>query len=257
MINFNNSKFFSKPFVHCVFEEIFLEKDYNSLVENFPSLDQMEKMYDPKGENKFNKFQLSSRNHSKKFNKVMMKNKFYKKVTDYLLSDFFLENLVNNLKKQNIEFGVTFRKNSYKRKFFDVIKNFLPGFILKPKEVLNVVVEFSAIPSNQGYLKPHSDGPAKLASIVIPIRDEKWKDEYNGGTNLLEPRDEKRVFNVKNNTLEFEETKIIKVIDFKKNQMLIFPKTFNSLHSVGPLKGLDKNYYRKSLTLNLEKKIII
>ena len=67
---------------------------------------------------------------------------------------------------------------------FDLLK-ITPGYFIKPKEILNVVLEFSAIPINGGFLKPHSDGLSKLASIVIPIRDQKWNDEYKGGTNLL------------------------------------------------------------------------
>ena len=60
-----------------------------------------------------------------------------------------------------------------------------------------------------------------------------------------------------NKTLEFEETSILKTVEFKKNQMLVFPKAYNSLHSVGPLKGSDEKYFRKSLTLNIERKIIL
>ena len=173
------------------------------------------------------------------------------------MSDFFLEYLIKILKKNNIEFGIPIRKKSKKRIVFDLLKKITPGYFIKPKEILNVVLEFSAIPINGGFLKPHSDGPSKLASIVIPIRDQKWNDEYKGGTNLLKPNDEKKTFNVVNNTLEFEETSILKTIEFNKNQMLVFPKSYNSLHSVGPLNGNDKNYFRRSLTLNIEKKIIL
>ena len=257
MINLEKSNFFVNPYTHCVFENIFSENDYDDLVKNFPDIGEMVKMEDPKNNNKFNKYQLSSRNHKIRFNNFLKKNIICKKISDYLLSDFFLEYLIKILKKNNIEFGIPIRKKSKKRIVFDLLKKITPGYFIKPKEILNVVLEFSAIPINGGFLKPHSDGPSKLASIVIPIRDQKWNDEYKGGTNLLKPNDEKKTFNVVNNTLEFEETSILKTIEFNKNQMLVFPKSYNSLHSVGPLNGNDKNYFRRSLTLNIEKKIIL
>ena len=257
MINLEKSNFFIDPYTHCVFENIFSENDYKDLVNNFPNIDEMVKMEDPKKNNKFNKYQLSSRNHHKKFRNFLKKNTFCKKISDYLLSDSFLEYLIDVLKKNNIEFGIPIRKKSKTREIFDFLKKIIPGYFIKPKEILSVVLEFSSIPIVGGFLKPHSDGPSKLASIVIPIRDQQWDDKYKGGTNLLKPNDENKTFNMVNKTLEFEETSILKTIEFKKNQMLVFPKAYNSLHSVGPLKGSDEKYFRKSLTLNIERKIIL
>jgi hypothetical protein len=257
MINLEKSKFFADPYTHCVFEDIFSENDYEDLVKNFPDVDEMVKMEDPKKNNKFNKYQLSSRNHEIKFKNFLKKNFFYKKISDYFLSDIFLEYIIHILKKNNIEFGIPVRKKTKTRIIFDLLKKIIPGYFIKPKEILNVVVEFSAIPINGGFLKPHSDGPSKLASFVIPIRDQEWDNKYKGGTNLLTPIDQNKVFNMVNNTLEFEETSILKTIEFKKNQMLVLPKAYNSLHSVGPLNGTNEKYFRKSLTLNIEKKIIL
>ena len=82
----------------------------------------------------------------------------------------------------------------------------------------------------------------------------------NGNQSFVEEQtylaQSEKMFLYYNKTLEFNETNILKVVDFNKNQMLVFPKTYNSLHSVGPLKGDSKNYYRKSITMNIEKKII-
>ena len=186
----------------------------------------------------------------------MKKNQTLNSLCKYLLSYEFSNYLLEKLLQNNIAFGIPNRKKTFSRKIYDIIKKLLPGFLLKPKEIINVVVEFSSIPVNEGYLKPHSDGRSKLASIVIPIVDSEWKPEFCGGTNLLEPKDDKNVFNVINKTLDFDETNVLKIVEFNKNQMLVFPKTYNSLHSVGPLKGNNKNYYRKSIIMNIEKKII-
>ena len=53
-------------------------------------------------------------------------------------------------------------KKVKKEILFDLLKKITPGYFIKPKEILNVVLEFSAIPINGGFLKPHSDGPSKF-----------------------------------------------------------------------------------------------
>ena len=99
MINLEKSNFFVDPYTHCVFDNIFSENDYDDLVKNFPDIGEMVKMEDPKNNNKFNKYQLSSRNHKIRFNNFLKKNIICKKISDYLLSDFFLEYLIKILKK--------------------------------------------------------------------------------------------------------------------------------------------------------------
>lgn len=79
MINLEKSNFFVDPYTHCVFYNIFSENDYDDLVKNFPDIGEMVKMEDPKNNNKFNKYQLSSRNHKIRFNNFLKKISFVKK----------------------------------------------------------------------------------------------------------------------------------------------------------------------------------
>jgi len=257
MINIDNISFNFDPFPYGVAKNIFSKIHYSELVKNFPKISDMSRIEEKDNLTlKFNKFALSSRNNPVKFNSVINKNNTYKDFCNYLLSEQFKNYLINILKKNNVDFGIN-TNSTIKKKIKKILTYIFPFSILKPTQEIDIVVEFSSIPSNGGFLKPHTDGQHKLASIVIPIVDNDWKKEFNGGTNLLRPLDETKTYNLLNNTYEFEECFIVKTIDFDPNQFLIFLKTYNSFHSVGPLKSNVSNHYRNSITLIIEKKFKI
>jgi hypothetical protein len=258
MLDLKNFKFEYEPYPHGVAHSIFDNQTYKDLIDNFPDVKKLKMLkdkYEHKVENKFNKFALSSRNDPVLFFDLISSNNVYKKLVNYLLSYDFKINLLNILIKNNINLGVVPKKDNWKKSLRSFLLNFIPYNILRPVQDIDVAIEFSAIPIHGGYLKPHTDGPHKLASVVIPIIDDNWQDSFNGGTNLLKPKDNTRLYNILNNTYEFEECNIIKTIKFNPNQLLIFLKTYNSFHSVGPLNGKQEGFYRKSITLNIEKKI--
>lgn len=258
MLNLKDFKFEYDPYPYGIARNIFDNQTYKDLVKNFPHVSKLKMSKDKyryKVENKFNKFSLSSKNDSELFFDLIKKNEIYVRLVNYLLSYDFKINLLNILLNNNINFGITPKKNSWRKLLRNFLLNFIPYNFLKPAQDIDIAIEFSAIPINGGYLKPHTDGPHKLASIVIPIVDEYWQDFFNGGTNLLKPKDNRKIYNLLNNTYEFEECDIIKMIQFNSNQLLIFLKTYNSFHSVGPLKGKELGIYRKSITLTIEKKI--
>ena len=60
-------------------------------------------------------------------------------------------------------------------------------------------------------------------------------------------------YNFLNQTVPLSDTKEIKYIDFLPNQMLMFIKTHNSLHSVGPVKStnMTKSLNRKSINVSI------
>jgi hypothetical protein len=258
MLNLNEFKFEYDPYPYGIARNIFDNQTYKNLVKNFPHVSKLKMLkdkYEYKVENKFSKFALSSRNDPELFFDLIKNNDVYSNLVNYLLSYDFKINLLNILFNHNISFGITPKKNSWRKSLRSFLLNFIPYNFLKPVQDIDIAVEFSAIPINGGYLKPHTDGPHKLASIVIPIVDDYWQDSFNGGTNLLKPKDTRKIYNLLNNTYEFDDCEIIKMIQFNSNQLLIFLKTYNSFHSVGPLNGKEEGIYRKSITLNIEKKI--
>ena len=59
-------------------------------------------------------------------------------------------------------------------------------------------------------------------------------------------------FNLYNKTVPFEDTEEIREMPFRKNQMYMHVKTFNSLHGVGPIQyNNDSPIYRKSISMFL------
>jgi hypothetical protein len=105
-----------------------------------------------------------------------------------------------------------------------------------------------------GSLLPHTDNPEKLITIVISMVGEgEWPAEYGGGTDVLEPLDEKLTFDRLNDRRpDFDESEILQTYPFQSNQAVVFAKTFNSWHCVRPMMGPDDQVWRRSLTINIE-----
>ena len=55
-----------------------------------------------------------------------------------------------------------------------------------------------------------------------------------------------------NYVVPFEDTEMVREIPFNENQLCIFIKTHNSLHSVGPMEKYNKEtIMRKSINFNI------
>jgi len=50
----------------------------------------------------------------------------------------------------------------------------------------------------------------------------------------------------------FEEMEVLDTFPFTPNQAVLFIKTFNSWHSVRPMRGNGSKAMRKTLTINIE-----
>ena len=112
--------------------------------------------------------------------------------------------------------------------------------------------EFSMLKGDGGYLLPHTDSPSKVITLVLTIcKKNEWNLSYGGGTDINEPLDKRKYFNYLNEQLKFEEVKVLKTVEFEPNQIMLFIKTFNSLHSVSPIKA-PENTLRRTLTINIE-----
>ncbi len=154
-----------------------------------------------------------------------------------MASENFFQKLNNKLIENNIDLKLDYFKKKF---FFKKIKH-------------KFYFEFSSIPCNGGYILPHTDSPKKKITCVIPIissSEKKISGINKIGTSLLVATEDKYKFNFYNKTVPFDATKEEKYIEFLPNQMFMFIKTYNSLHSVGPIQSIEKEYnYRKSLTI--------
>jgi hypothetical protein len=113
--------------------------------------------------------------------------------------------------------------------------------------------EFSMLPADGGHIKPHTDAPNKLITLVIPmLRAGEWDPAHGGSTDMLKPKDMSYNFNHINSYLEFDQVERGRRFPFEPNQCSIFIKTFNSWHAVYPMTGHGSPAMRRTVTLNIE-----
>lgn len=110
--------------------------------------------------------------------------------------------------------------------------------------------EFAAMPANGGYLKPHTDIASKVITLVIPIVGVgEWDQSWCGGTDVLVPKEGQTPPQDYEAPLEAFDR--VHTYPYLPNQAVIFVKTDNSWHSVGPIQG-PAGVFRRTLTVNIE-----
>jgi hypothetical protein len=242
MINFKDSEFFYDPYPYAIIKNIFEKEIYDELKKEFP--DSNDEKFDTSGNSKkkdmgkFNKFQIDNFK-SKNFNNVIKNRKTSKLIYNFFKSEKFI-NIIDEFLISNHVNIKLIKKQNYWQSFFK--KNF------------NIYFELSSIPCDGGFIAPHTDAPRKIITCVMPIVDKEEISNLKGvGTSMLEATNIKYKYNFLNQTVPLSDTKEIKYIDFLPNQMLMFIKTYNSLHSVGPIKStnLTKSLKRKSINVSI------
>ena len=255
MLNLNNYNYSHQPFPYIICKNIFNDKIYSDLIQNFPNIE-LFKDLSLIDKNKFKKYCLSPRNNKFNFNKFVSTNSTYKEFYKYIKSQAFKEKLINEflIQKVNIDFGIKLNKKNNLKK---IVKDLLNFKWPLPEQNFKITMEFSLLPTDGGFLAPHNDGTDKLTSIVIPIINKEEENFFRNGigsTSLLEIKDKNKIFNIVNNTYTFDDVNIVKNINFERNNMLIFFKTYNSLHGVYPIEKHETYIERRSITINIEKK---
>ena len=98
--------------------------------------------------------------------------------------------------------------------------------------------EFSSMPVTGGNIRPHTDHPSKVVTMVIPIlRQNEWNEDYGGGTSVVWPKDRTSSYNLTNTYLDFDEVDCVRTYPFEPNQCLVFVKTYNSCLPPGWMRG--------------------
>jgi hypothetical protein len=114
--------------------------------------------------------------------------------------------------------------------------------------------EFSILRGDGGHLPPHTDSPSKVVTLIVSmVRPGEWNPAHGGGTDMLVPRDFSRAFNETNEAADFDEMQVVHTYAFQPNQVILFVKTYDSWHSVAPIRAGDPNVLRRTLTINIEK----
>lgn len=242
MINLNNHKYFYDPYPHVLFENVFEETFYENLCKEFP-IDKKFENFDLDKQNKLKQKKFVLNDNNPLFKKIINEKKNVKDLYTYLSNENFKNKILDLLEKNFISIP---KNNS---------QSFLKKLYYKFKSIKKFGFEFSMISSDGGFIKPHTDGSDKLISFVMPIiENDNFSEIKNSGTSILKPLTDKYKYNYSNQTVPFEATEEVRQIPFNKNQIFLFIKTHNSLHSVGPMiNPSDKAIMRKSINFFLYK----
>jgi hypothetical protein len=112
--------------------------------------------------------------------------------------------------------------------------------------------EFSALPTNGGSQRPHTDSPRKVVTLVLSLmKDGEWHPCWGGGTSICTPKDKSLYSNYSNQYLDFDDVEVIDTFPFLPNGCVMFVKTDVSWHCVSPINLPADTPIRKTVAISL------
>ena len=246
MLNFESINFDYEPYPIGIAQNAIAPADYAEMVASFP--DQAAFKAKP---GKGVKYALSHHNHGASYHAFVKKHPVWQRFYDHIKSPGFIDQTLATLRGKNIDLGL--QRRPLKDRAVESFKAFKKGAPIPHHPKLSARFEFSAMPTAGGSIRPHTDNPTKVITMVISIlEDGEWDPAMGGGTAVVRPKDPKRIFNYMNGYLDFDEVEVVKTFPFNPNQCIVFIKTYNSWHAVWPMTGDDPLRLRKTLTINIE-----
>ena len=248
MLSFDQAEFRYEPFPIGLARGVLAADHYLELVAAFPDLELMKRL-----RGNTDKLSLSEKNHSLRYRRFVRSNPLWRDFHAYVKRHGFIGDILKMLRARHIDLkldsAATSATGAWARVLAAVIRGRPPYDLTR----LSARFEFSIVHGDGGCLKPHTDTPKKLITLVISMIDEgEWPPEYGGGTDVNRALDVRNAYNYANRSLEFSDVEILHTYAFEPNQCVIFVKTFNSLHSVRPIHA-PADALRKSLTINIER----
>jgi hypothetical protein len=239
------------PFPIGVAPQFIAPDHYQRLVDHFPEMNSFGTFFD----NMSNKKALSELYNTDLYHDYIRNTPVYNDFYRYIKSADFIQDVLTCFERNYIDLGLS---NSPLRSTKAALHGSVPAFLarvqnkLSWKKGLSARFEFSALPSDGGSVRPHTDAPDKLITLVISILNPgEWDPAWKGGTDVLKPKDIRKNYNFYNKYLDFEDCDVIRTIEYVPNQCILFLKTFNSLHSVPPIQNQGGTTLRRTLTINI------
>ncbi len=248
MLSFDKAEFRYEPYPIGVAKEVFAPELYAEMLTAFPDVDLMKRLH-----GNTDKLSLSEKNHPLRYRQFVQSNPLWRDFHAYVKRRGFIGEILRMLGSKHIDLklsdAATTLPGAIASIGYSLLRLKLPYDLTR----LSARFEFSVVHGQGGCLKPHTDTPKKLITLVISMVDEdEWPIEYGGGTDVNRALDVKNAYNHANRSLEFSDVEILHTYPFEPNQCVIFVKTFNSLHSVRPIHA-PADALRKSLTINIER----
>lgn len=248
MLSFNNATFNYEPYPIGVAHGVFEASLYEELVNSFPPVELFSFM-----PLLGNKYSLSEVNNPDQYHEYVRTTPVWNEFHRWLKREEFPGEILAMLREHKIDLDVPGRAAT-NGSGGSRLKRLVFGEPGAPPPILSARFEFSMLPAHGGFIKPHTDSPQKIITLVVAMLHKgEWNPAFGGGTDVLRPKDITNNFNFKNNYLEFDEVETLTTFEYQPNQCVIFIKTFNSLHAVRPMMAQDGQLMRKTLTINIEK----
>lgn len=250
MLSFQQTDFIYEPYPIGVAHRVFEDGYYKSLVESFPPAELFKFMA-----SLGNKYSLSELNNPDLYHDYVNASAPWREFHRWLKREEFPYEILSMLGERRIDLGLRRPEgNGAKPSAPTLLERLRGGRRPDVAPGLSARFEFSMLPADGGFIKPHTDSPQKIVTLVIAMLNEgEWNLSLGGGTEVLRPKDVTQNFNHLNRYLEFDEVETLDTFEYRPNQCVIFIKTFNSLHAVSPMKGQSTGLMRKTLTINIEK----
>jgi len=197
------------------------------------------------------KYSLSQVNNRAAYRRVIRRHPVWRRFHAQVKSRAFIREVLAALRRHGID--LAFYEQPFGERMRQRLRALRRGRPQPSAPRLSARFEFSAMPSAGGSIRPHTDDPAKVVTLVLSmVGAGEWDSAWGGGTSVVWPSDVTKSFNLGNRYLEFDEVRTLKTFPFQPNQCLVFVRTTNSWHMVSPMLGVDPTILRRTLTINIE-----
>jgi len=234
------------PFPIGLAQNVFDPATYAEMVDTFPNADDFVAKH-ALGM----KYSLSQVNNRRAYLRFLQRHPVWHRLYVHVKSRAFIADVLAALRRHGIDLGLY--EQPFAERMRQRVRALKRGRPMPRTPRLRARFEFSAMPVTGGSIRPHTDDPAKIVTLVVSmVHAGEWQPDWGGGTSVVWPRDATRSFNLRNHYLEFDEVRTLKTFPFRPNQCIVFVKTPNSWHMVGPMTGTDPHALRRTLTINIE-----
>lgn len=250
MLSFQNLEFLYEPYPIGVASNIFDEQYYQQLVASFPPVELFSFM-----SYHGNKYSLSEVNNPAAYHDYVRSSPPWSKFHKWIKREEFAGEILSVLRNHKIDLDLpVVQGNGARVSNRTLLSRLGLGRASRSAPLLSARFEFSMLPADGGFIRPHTDSPQKIITLVIGILPEgEWSPSFGGGTEVLKPKDITNNFNYNNRYLDFDDVETLTTFDYRPNQCVVFIKTFNSLHGVRPMTAHGHSLMRKTLTINIER----
>lgn len=249
MMNFDKLEFFYEPFPIGRAQDVVAPDVYREMRATFPPIE----LFNHYQKQKDDKFYLNEVKTRAKYLDWIGRHAVWREFHRWVKSEEFPFYIFGVLDRHDVRLGIPRKAPSLYRQARQVASDIkhrrFPRFWRKPY----VRFEFSALGADGGFIRPHTDAPDKIVTLVLSMVGEgEWKPEWGGGLEVNKVSQQRHLFNHVNQFVDFSDVEPVRTFEFVPNQCVVFVKTHNSYHCVRPMRQTGSTLLRKTLTINIE-----